>query len=137
MKNRRIHVFFYGLFMDEFRLRAMGIAPTEVRRAHVDDYALTIGQRATLVPKTGARCYGMLMELTFSEISVLYQAEGLRQYHPEAVIACDERGVCVPALCYNLDSVPQTVAPNLEYAAELRSLLSKLGFPAEYIARIP
>ena len=52
-------------------------------------------------------------------------------------MARDERDAGVPALCYNLESVAETVAPNREYAAELRTLLLKLGFPAEYIARIP
>jgi hypothetical protein len=48
--NRRIDVFFYGLFMDESILCQSGVAPVNSRKAYVPDFALRIGQRATLAP---------------------------------------------------------------------------------------
>jgi hypothetical protein len=68
MSERRIDVFFYGLFMDTEILRAGGVAePANPRRAFVDDFELRIGQRATLVPVADSRVYGMLFALTHSE----------------------------------------------------------------------
>ena len=87
MSDRRLDVFFYGLFMDIAVLRESGVAPINPRRAYVDDFALRIGQRATLVPLAGARSYGMLFALTHSELDRLYAAPGLEQYRPEAVLA--------------------------------------------------
>jgi hypothetical protein len=45
---RRIHVFFYGLFMDVDLLRSKGAQPENPRLASVSGFALRIGQRATL-----------------------------------------------------------------------------------------
>ena len=85
MTERRIDGFFYGLFMDVDVLRNSGVAPADPRHAHVDHFALRIGERATLVPSSGARSYGMLIALTHSEFDRLYGAPGLDQYRPEAL----------------------------------------------------
>ena len=53
MSDRRIDTFFYGLFMDIDILREGGVAPINPRRAYVEDLALRIGRRATLVPSAG------------------------------------------------------------------------------------
>jgi hypothetical protein len=75
MSERRIDVFFYGLFMDTGILRAGGVAePENPRRAFVDDFELRIGQRATLVPLVDSRVYGMLFALTHRELDLLYAA---------------------------------------------------------------
>src|SRR5437762_5471904 len=60
MSDRRIDAFFYGLFMDIDILREADVAPINPRRAYVDDFALRIGQRATLLPSAGGRAYGVL-----------------------------------------------------------------------------
>jgi hypothetical protein len=139
---RPIEVFFYGLFMDEELLGRQGIVPTAARPAFVDGFALRIGQRATLVPVAGARAYGMLMALTAVEIAKLYAAPGLERYRPEAVAARplgDRSGnaaPAVPALCYNLVEPPAATERNPSYGAELKAVLERLGFPAEYAASI-
>jgi hypothetical protein len=102
---RRIDGFFYGLFMDEEALRHAGVKPSNSRRAYVDGFALRIGQRATLVPSSGARAYGMLIALTHAELERLYRAPGLELYRPEAVVAHTFENGLVPALCYNLLTV--------------------------------
>ena len=86
MSDRRIDAFFYGLFMDIDILRQEDVAPVNPRRAYVDDFALHIGQRATLLPSPGGRVYGMLFGLTHSELERLYVAPDLEQYRPEAVL---------------------------------------------------
>jgi hypothetical protein len=136
MSDRRIDTFFYGLFMDNDILRESKLIPVNTRRAYVDDFALRIGQRATLLPSVGGRAYGMLVALTHSELDQLYSAPGLDQYRPEAVLAQALEGEASPALCYNLREAPRPHERNPEYAARLRGILSKLDFPPEYVASI-
>ena len=136
MNDRRIDAFFYGLFMDLEILREGGVAPINPRRAYVDDFALRIGQRATLVPSAGARAYGMLFALTHAELDRLYAAAGLEQYRPEAVLAHPLEGTPTPALCYNLRETPRPDERNPDYAARLQRALNKLDFPPEYVASV-
>ncbi len=136
MALRRIDGFFYGLFMDPEVLRQAGVKPSNLRRAHVENFALRIGQRATLVPSPGARAYGMAIALTHAELEGLYGAPGLEAYRPEAVLAHVPAGGMIPALCYNLVQAPAAHERNPEYAARLQRVLENLGFPAEYIASI-
>ncbi|MFT6581416.1 MAG: hypothetical protein ACJAU6_001853 [Alphaproteobacteria bacterium] len=132
MKARRINGFFYGLFMDRGVLHENNVTPECPRRAYVDDFALRIGRRATLIPSTGARSYGMLYALTHEEIGRLYSGPGLEGYVPEAVAAQIIDGEVIPAICYNLSEGPDARETNSEYAARLRSALTKLDFPPEY-----
>jgi len=133
MTGRRIDGFFYGLFMDVRVLREAGAEPANVRPAHVDDFELRIGRRATLVPSPGGRAYGMLISLTQAELDRLYGAPGLEAYRPEAVIAQPFEGAAVPALCFNLVETPEPHERNPEYATRLRGLLESLGFPVESV----
>jgi hypothetical protein len=133
LNERGVDGFFYGLFMDVALLRNSGVRPVNPRRAYLDDFALRIGNRATLVPSAGARAYGMVIALTHSELQHLYGAPGLDQYRPEAVLARLMDGVAVPALCYNLLVEPQADERNLDYAARLQQALRQLEFPSDYI----
>jgi hypothetical protein len=136
MTERRIDGFFCGLFMDVDVLRNSGVAPADPRHAHVDHFALRIGERATLVPSSGARSYGMLIALTHSEFDRLYRAPGLDQYRPEAVLATTRSGDTVPAMCYNLLIPPKPTERNPDYALRLQRALRALDFPLEYIDSI-
>ena len=137
MSERRIDVFFYGLFMDTAILRASGVAePANPRRAFVDDFELRIGQRATVVPVAGSRVYGMLFGLTHTELDLLYAAPGLEAYRAEAVLAWPFDGAVTPALCYNLRDPPQANEWNREYASRLQQVLANLSFPEEYVASV-
>ena len=136
MSVRRIDAFFYGLFMDAEILRASGVAPQNPRAARVDDFGLRIGRRATLEPMAGSRSYGMLFALTHTELESLYAAPGLEQYRPEAVLALCVDGSATPALCYTLPQPPSPEERNPEYASRLQAILSKLGFPEEYVASV-
>ncbi len=115
MTGRRVDGFFYGLYMDLEILREAGVAPASPRRAYVADFALRIGQRATLLPSPGARAYGMLYAVTHAELDRLYTAPGLEHYRPEAVVAHPLGGTPTPALCYNLREAPRPQERNPEY----------------------
>src|SRR6185437_8508999 len=54
-------------------LRSSGVLPQNPRKAPVNDFALRIGNRATLLPSPGRRSYGVLMGLTHGELERLYQ----------------------------------------------------------------
>ncbi len=136
LSGRRIDAFFYGLFMDESILRQSGVTPVNSRRAYVSDFALRIGNRATLVPSAGSKAFGMLTALTHSELVLLYNAAGLEHYRPEAVVAHTLHGSSVPALCYNLREAPGPGEGNAEYAERLKGVLGALGFPREYIESV-
>ena len=136
MVDRRIDGFFYGLFMDRDVLRKHRVVAANPRRAYVDGYALRIGRRATLIPASKARVYGMVFALTHDELERLYAAPGLEDYRPEALLAHALDGETWPALCYNLREAPQPDEANEEYAARLRAVLSRLEFPPEYVASV-
>ena len=133
MSERRIDTFFYGLFMDAGLLRSSGIDPANPRKAYVENYALRVGDRATLVPSVGARAHGMLMALTHLELERLYGAPGLDLYRAEAALARQPDAAPVAALCYNVPVGPRAGLRNSSYAVRLQETLRNLGFPAEYV----
>ena len=133
MSDRPVDVFFYGLFMDQNLLRSRGIAALNPRPASVEGFGLRLGKRATLVPARDERSYGVVMGLTHRDLNELYSAPGLEHYQPEAVTCTTFAGEVVSALCYNLTHAPAPDEVNEEYAAQLRVVLAKLGFPAEYV----
>lgn len=116
--------------------RKNGVEPVYLRPAHVANFVLRIGQRATLVPSSGARAYGMLAGLSLANLEKLYAAPGLEQYRPEAVLVHTLDGSRVPALCYNLCEEPQPEERNPDYATRLQNVLRKLGFPHDYIESV-
>jgi hypothetical protein len=134
--ERRIEVFFYGLFMDGDLLRAQGFDPRDPRLASVSGLALRLGARATLVPESGGRVHGMLMALTHAEIDRLYAEPSVAAYRAEPVTAILKDGGIVAALCFNLPEAPPVGASNPDYAAKLTVVARRLGLPEEYIASI-
>lgn len=136
MTERRIEVFFYGLFMDDDLLRSKGIVPMNPRPASIEGFGLRIGKRATLIPARHERSYGMVMGLTYEELQTLYSGPGLEHYRPEALPCTTLSGEPVCALCYNLPNAPAPDEVNEEYAGQLRRVLAKLGFPLEYVESV-
>lgn len=131
--QRRIEVFFYGLFMDAELLRSKGAHSENVRIATVPGFELRIGQRATLLRKASACAWGMLMQLTHAEIEQLYSEPSVQAYRAEAVLVQLSDGSFLPALCFNLVNSPAPEEKNPEYAAKLKQLAIRLKLPAAYI----
>ena len=136
MTSRRADVFFYGLFMDADLLRSQGVLPEGGELASVPGFALHIGQRATLVPRAGARVHGLVFSLTLSELKRLYAEPSVRAYVPQAVLAELAGGGVIAALCYNLPQPPAGTERNPEYLAQLRALGQRVGLPAEYLSSL-
>lgn len=129
------HVFFYGLFADEAVLRQNGVEPRAPRRAALSGWRLAIGERATLVPESGARAFGIVYALEEREIRTLYALPGLERYARETVTAHFDDGAARDVAVFTL-AAGWVGAENAEYAARLRSLFERLGFPADYVQAI-
>jgi hypothetical protein len=129
-------LFFHGLFMDEDVLRDRGVSPLRPRSAVVPGYRLRIGRRALLVPQFGAQAFGMVFALTDREIASLYAEPGLELYRPESVIASFEDGTFAAVTTFNLSEAHATTEPNLDYAAKLRVVFERLGFPTDELRSI-
>lgn len=132
----RVKVFFYGLFMDEGLLREKGLSPEDRRPAFVENFRLLIGTRAPLVPCAEGEVHGIVFSLTHGEVDALYSEDSVSAYRPEAVCAQMADGTFVPALCFNLPTLPAAEERNPEYASKLRQLAARLGLPAKYVASI-
>lgn len=135
-EKRRIDAFFYGLFMDEALLREKGLNPVNRRVASLPNFALVIGERATLVPGAGRKVYGLIFSLTHEELEALYAEASVGMYRPEAVLAELEDGSLTPALCYNLPAQPAADERNPHYASKLRELAESVGLPQSYVSSI-
>lgn len=135
-KVRRIDVFFYGLFMDDALLREKAINPVGRRMASVENFALVIGARATLVPRSGRTAHGVLFSLTHSEVAALYSEDSVSAYRPEAVSAHLADGSVIPALCFNLPVPPSREERNPQYVSKLRELAARIGLPPSYVSSI-
>ncbi len=133
---RTIDVFFYGLFMDADLVRAKGIESAAFRPASVTGFELRIGNRATLIPAKSGRVFVMLASLSQTELAQLYSEPSVQAYQPEAVLAKLSTGETLAALCFNLVEAPLADERNPDYAAKLRALAERFGFPAEYILTI-
>ncbi len=129
--DRKIDVFFYGLYMDPSLLEQKGIIPRNPRGAKVEGYAIRVGQRVTLLREAGKSAFGMVYSLTHAEIHSLYWGAGIEVYRAEPVVAHIIGDGSVPALCCILLVPPETDESNAEYAAQLRTVLKRLEFPTE------
>ena len=135
MIGDQLRVFFYGLFMDEDLLASKGIRPKERAVGYLEGYRLHIGQRATLLPATGERAWGVLMTITLEDSAMLYADPGVADYVAETVEVTLPGSGKAPAVCYNLPASGLT-GTNPEYAADLLALATRLGFPGSYLEHI-
>jgi hypothetical protein len=134
--ERRVDVFFYGLFMDQQALREKGFDPTDIRQARVERMTLRLGARATLVRDPTGCVHGMLMALPHAELDRLYAEPSVASYRPDPVLATLADGTSLPALCFNLPVPPHPDEANPEYAAKLKAVAQRLGLPNVYIESI-
>src|SRR6266849_5159832 len=82
--------------MDAELLRTKGAQPMNVRMASVFGFELRIGKRPSLTPAPSSCVYGMLMELTHTEILQLYSERSVSAYRPEAVVVDLADGLRIP-----------------------------------------
>ncbi len=130
-----MEVFFYGLFMDVTILLKNGITPSNPRRGYLNDYALKIGNRASLIPCKNEKSYGIVMTIDNDAIHNLYAEASVADYIPEEVKIITNTNDSITATCYNLPSESLTGANEL-YAISLYKLAKQEGFPDDYLEKI-
>jgi len=130
-----MNVFFYGLFMDEQLLAEKGITPKNAAVGSIDGYRLRIGERATLQPCTGARAYGVMMDISVNDVRKLYSDSGVADYVPEPVTVELITGSRAEASCYNLPG-NDVAGVNKGYAEALFEVANRLGLPESYLEQI-
>jgi AIG2-like family len=133
--ERKVNVFFYGLFMDMGVLQQRGLTPSHPQVACLDGYDIEIRERATLIRNVAERVYGIVTGLTHEELGTLYAEPSVRDYRPEAVVVTLEDARQVPALCYILPQVTGT-RRNTAYALSLLEVAKTLVFPGEYLDKL-
>lgn len=130
-------IFFYGLFMDPSLLMEKGLRPKVLGPAVLPEFRIHVGGRATLIPSTGKRAYGVVVELVEGEARTLYSEESVRAYLPEPVrVGMLDSGEAMDAECYNLPPESGTAGTNPAYALQLSRLAERMGFDPGYIAEI-
>src|SRR5436305_3407058 len=97
---------------------------------------MLIGQKATLAPNATCSAHGVAMELSHTEIELLYSDPSVSAYRPEAVLAQLADGSYVPTLCFNLPAQSSTDERNPQYASKLREVATRIGLPPDYVSSI-
>jgi hypothetical protein len=130
-----MEVFFYGLFMDVTILSKNGIEVSNPRKGCLNNYALKIGNRASLIPCNGEKAYGIVMTVDKDAILKLYAEASVADYIPEEVSISTNMKDDIKAICYNLPSELIT-GTNEVYALTLYKLAKQEGFPNDYVEKI-
>lgn len=130
-----MEVFFYGLFMDQSILKKNGIEPSNPRKGYLQDYALKIGNRASLIPQENERSYGIVMTVDEHAIHDLYAEPSVADYIPEEVNIVLGTNETIKATCYNLPLAMLT-GTNESYAESLYELAKQEDFPDDYLRKI-
>ena len=125
-----MEIFFYGLFMDVNILSKKVISFSNPRIATLNDYALRIGNRASLIPCHDEKSYGIVMTVKPDEIKKLYSEKSVSDYIPEKVEVITELNESINATCYNLPAEKMS-GSNEKYALSLYALAEKLEFPKD------
>ena len=89
------------------------------------------------MPDAGARCYGLLIELTQADAEALYSPPDVRDYRAERVeVALVDGGATRTVTVYNLPADKVSPSSNPDYAIRLSALVRQLGLPAAYADEI-
>ena len=123
--NRLHDVFFYGLYMDEEILKSKNIPIRNQRSGYIKNYALRVGNLATLVRSENSRAYGMVYAITQDEVYSLYEGVGLDAYVTEALLCTFSDGSQIAVLCKNLAQAPNEDESNDEYFSKLKSCMAR------------
>lgn len=128
-QNRLNAIFFYGLYMEEDRLRSMGVEPRHPKVGSISGHKVRLGQRGSIQRHPEGRVWGIVFQLTHNEITKLYPEAGLKDYVPEAVKVELSTGETIAALCFVTLSPADENEVNLSYVIKLADALQKWGLP--------
>ena len=134
---RKVWTFFYGSFMNPDVLAKAEVSPSQRQMARLEGWELRISPRATLAPAPESCVYGVLAQLTHSDIDKLYTKDwfGFGTYLPEAVIVTDAAARQWAALCF-IAWQTEGGAPTEEYIGKMVAVAREFSFPEDYVRHI-
>ena len=138
MDEKRVCVFFYGLFMDFEILREHGLISDRWEVAKLHSYEFQIASWGYLRASDRLCVYGVLVPATHLELTKLYdKSSGVltAEYFPEPVLVETLEGKWIPALCYVASNPPEGPV-NTKYANAMVELAKKLSFPTWYVKHL-
>jgi hypothetical protein len=133
----KVHVFFYGSYMNPKVLAEARLAPDRFDVASLHGYDIRIAPRANLIPAPGCSVYGLLTHATHDELSRLYaHAKDVlgETYLPYPVVVQTDDAL-VPALCYIATAMEARPA-DPAYVERIVGPAREHGFPGWYIERL-
>ena len=137
-------LFAYGSNMAEGEMSAFAPGARFVGVARLDGFALAFRRRslrwgggaADILAAPGSEVWGVLYELSNSDIEALDAKEGAGLAYRRREVTVEHRGSAVAAFAYEvIDKEPAEVPPAQEYAELLRRSARDRGLPAAYAAR--
>jgi hypothetical protein len=138
MAEARVHVFFYGSYMNADVLREVALVPGDGEVARLNGFDIAIQPRANLVRSEQHCVYGVVALATHAELTRLYaHAKDVlgETYLPFPVCVETLDGKSRPALCY----IAPTMDPKPVERAYLERILKparELGLPRWYVERL-
>jgi hypothetical protein len=138
MEERRVWVFFYGLYMDFGVLGKHGVSPGRWEAASLAGYDFNVASWGYLTPSERGRAYGLNVSVTHDDLERLYGPSNTflkLRYFPEPVLVETAEGKFVPALCYVAREPPEGPV-NRDYVEAMIGLSKKYGFPEWYAERL-
>ena len=137
--DRLANVFFYGSYINFTVLKEVDINQRDYKVGRINGFELTISPLANLRPKKDGRVYGILTQLTHSELDRLYQDHAKStlggNYLPEAVTVYQQNETCAAALCYiSHDMAAEKADP--AYIERILKPATEYGFPEWYLNHI-
>ena len=131
--ERRIDVFFYGLYMDPKMLSEKGVQAVNPRVVSIRGMKLRIGNQATMLRKESSETNGIVYSLTHQDIKTLYKDAGLDNYVPEAFNAEATSGERYTVLSYVLLTPPEEAESNPDYRTKLLECMKDHHVPTGYV----
>jgi len=135
LTNSKVWVFFYGSFMDESKLTAIGLHPSRGEAAMLPGYKIFFQPMANLIVSEKDAVYGLLAQISHSELEKLYTdlfEKTKEKYYPVAVDVELDTGEFRPALCYIAEVGPEK-KPRKEYLESIVNAAEQINISNEYI----
>ena len=141
MKDRGIHVFFYGSFMEPKVLARFRAFPRNLQPARLSGWRIGFTPFATILPRRGSLVWGVVGTATPRELErvygqALFPEKGAgHRYFPEAVVVSARGGRRIPALVY-VSTKRGSRRPSPEYVEILLKVSRRRRFPRAYIREL-
>ncbi len=128
-------IFFYGSFMDLEVLRTLGVVPRTFETAELKHWNISFRPLATLVRSEENSVYGIVAEMSRTDVETLYSRDDMKHYRAIDVTVETERDKHVPVQCY-ISKRGTGQKPSVEYLQRVIHAAENLGFPPAYLAKL-